>query len=94
MRRDELYHYGVRGMKWRFRKAGRKELGEEVLGEKSPNNPVDFNKSIQRTKNSRASYRTGRVYDPADGSRSMAYHLTYRKRIRNKKTGRNVSKKF
>ena len=80
MRNDELYHYGVKGMKWRFRKSGRKELGEETLGEKSPNDPTNLTKSIHKTKNSRYSYRTGTAYDNPDGSRSLYTSQYYHKK--------------
>lgn len=32
---DELYHYGVKGMRWRHRRAGRKPLGGEIVGKDS-----------------------------------------------------------
>ena len=81
MRRDELYHYGVKGMKWRHHKSripGRKELGQEVLEPKYSYAEGGNVHNGLHIKNARSSYRTGTEYDNPDGSRSMRYHSWYR----------------
>ncbi len=81
MRNDELYHYGVKGMKWRFRRSGRKELGEETLEERYSRNSAK--NSIQSYKISEENGNPDgkRILDTAQAYRSMYNPVGKRKKI-------------